>query len=233
MLLISAASPGMRAAHTHKNVRTIVSILIQDRNLLRPAASFLKKYSSCDQRGFEEGLAALRLFRSRPTDNGVTMPDYVITLTETLSNLYQQKDINTVRYQRGAIVEALVHQLIHHRYNKPGELCLTNQRFKKNSYTDITIQEVDVAALSNIRCKVEGYECKVNPAAFEEYDGLNLDDLAKAAKNLQYRGNVGFVAFENDQLMRIKVTKLQLPASINLYGLDSIEKLHNIPSLED
>jgi hypothetical protein len=233
MKLVPASSPGMEAAHRHTYVRTIVDILMQDRNLLRPTARFLKKYSSGDQPGFKESLDALRLFRSRSDSNGVmTTPEYVITLTQTLMKLYQQRDMNKIKYQRGAIVELLVRQLIRHRYNRPGDLCLNNQRFVEN-YQNITVKEVDVAALSTTLRKVEGYECKVSPSSFEPYDVINLSNLADAASDRQYRANVGFVAFESDYVMKIKLIKLQLSDVIKLYGLDSIEFLQNLPLLDN
>ena len=233
MKLVPASSPGMEAAHRHTYVRTTVNILMQDRNLMRPTARFLKKYSSGEQPGFAESLDALRLFRSRPDSNGImTTPDYVITLIQTLTKLYQQSDMDKIKYQRGAIVESLVRQLILHRYNKPGEQCLNNQRFVEN-YKDITVKEVDVAALSTTRCKVEGYECKISPGSFESYDNINLSNLADAANARQYRVNVGFVAFESDSVMKIKLVKLQLSNVIKLYGLDSIEFLQHIPLLDN
>lgn len=233
MKLVPASSPGMAAAHRHTNVRTAVDILMQDRNLLRPVAGFLKKYSSIDQSGFEENLDALRLFFSRPDSNGImTTPNHVLTLIQTLTKLYQQRDLDKIKYQRGAIVEALVRQLIRHRYDKPGELCLNNQRFVEN-YREITVKEVDVAALSTTRLKVEGYECKVSPTSFESYDIINLSNLVDAANSKRYRANVGFVAFENDNVMKIKLVRYHVPSVIKLYGLDSIETLQSLSSLEN
>ena len=233
MKLVPASSPGMEAAHRHTNVRTTVDILIQDRNLLIPTARFLKKFTSHDQSDFEESLDALRLFRSRSDSNGiVTTPDHVITLTQTLSKLYQQRDLDKIKYQRGAIVESLVRQLIRHRYDRPGELCLNNQRFVEN-YKKITVKEVDVAALSTTRLKAEGYECKVSPTSFEPYDRINLSNLADAANDRHYRVNVGFVAFESDSVMKIKLVRLELPSVIKLYGLDSIESLQHLSLLEN
>lgn len=233
MKLVPASSPGMEAAHSHTNVRTTVDILMRDRNLLRPTARFLKKFTSRDQSNFEESLDALRLFRSRPDSNGiVTTPDHVITLTQTLSKVYQQSDLDKIKYQRGAIVESLVRQLIRHRYDRLGELCLNNQRFVEN-YREITVKEVDVAALSTTRLKAEGYECKVSPTSFEPYDRINLSNLADAANDRQYRVNVGFVAFESDSVMKIKLIKLGLPSAIKLYGLDSIESLQHLSLLEN
>ncbi len=233
MKLVPASSPGMEAAHRHTKVRTTVDILIQDRNLLRPTARFPKKFTSHDQSDFEESLDALRLFRSRPDSNGiVTTPDHVITLTQTLSKLYHQSDVEKIKYQRGAIVESLVRQLIRHRYDRPGELCLNNQRFVEN-YREITVKEVDVAALSTTRLKAEGYECKVSPTSFEPYDRINLSNLVDAANDRQYRVNVGFVAFESDSVMKIKLVRLALPSVIRLYGLDSIESLQHLSLLEN
>jgi len=233
MKLVPASSPGMEAAHRHTNVRTTVDILIQDRNLLIPTARFLKKFTSRDQSDFEESLDALRLFRSRPDSNGiVTTPAHVITLTQTLSKLYHQSDMEKIKYQRGAIVESLVRQLIRRRYDRPGELCLNNQRFVEN-YRKITVKEVDVAALSTTRLKAEGYECKVSPTSFEPYDRINLSNLVDAANDRQYRVNVGFVAFESDSVMKIKLVRLALPSVIRLYGLDSIESLQHLSLLEN
>jgi len=123
-------------------------------------------------------------------------------------------------------------KLVCHRYNERSEVCLNNQRFVDN-YKDITIQEVDVAALSNLRSKLEGYECKVNPAAFEPYDCINLSNLADAAKERDYRSHVGFVSFENDSVVKLKLARLQLPPFIKLYGLDTLETLQQLPYLEN
>jgi hypothetical protein len=125
----------------------------------------------------------------------------------------------------------LVCKLVCHRYNENDESCLNNQRFFDN-YKDITVQEVDVAALSNSRRKVEGYECKMNPAAFGPYDRINLSDLTDAAKERNYRSHVGFVCFENDRIVKLKLAKLQLPPFIKQYGLDTIESLQYIQHLE-
>ncbi len=233
MQLISAASPGIDAAHHHIYVRRVVDILLQDKNLLRPTAIFIKNYHSKDQPNFKSSLDALYQLYSRPDQNGiVTVPPHISTLIQLLSELYQQRDRGKIQYQRGAILELLVHHLIQHRYNMSGEQCLTNQRFIEN-YRDITVQEVDVAALSQIRKKAEGYECKVNPTSFEPYDSINLMDLRNAASERNYRINVGFVTFENDRVMKIKVTKLHLSEHIKLYGLDSLESLQNIPSMDN
>jgi hypothetical protein len=233
MKLVPASSPGMEAAHKNIYVRTIVDIMLKDRNLLRLTATFLKEYTSDDQEGFEERLEALRLSRSRSDVNGiVTAPKHAITLTQTLQRLYQQKNQSQLNYQRGAIVELLVCKLICDRYNQAHEICLTNQRFVEN-YKPITVQEVDVAALSIPRQKVEGYECKISPTSFASYDGINLKDLAEAANEKQYRVNVGFVAFTSNSIMKIKLARFQLPACIRLYGLDSIENLQQIPFLDN
>jgi hypothetical protein len=233
MQLVAASSPGMEAAHKHTYVRTTVDILMQNRNLLRPTAMFLKQYLSYNQSGFKESLDGLHLISKRSDANGVVAaPDYAITLTQTLLKLYQQRDKEKINYQRGAIVELLVCKLVCHRYNKPYEQCLTNQKFAEN-FKDIIVTEVDVAALSTTRRKIEGYECKISPTSFKQYDCTNLEDLAQAANDREYRKNVGFVCFMNDSIMRIKLAKLQVPNVIKLYGLDSIEILQDLPLLDD
>lgn len=228
MKLIPASSPGMAAAHSHIYVRTTVNILMQDRNLLKPTAKFLKKYFSEEQPGFIESLDALKMNRSRPDASGmVSPPGHVIELTQTLLKIYRQRDKKSIDYQRGAIVESLICKLVGYRYRKPDEFCLTNQRFVEN-YKDITVKEVDVAAISFPQRKLEGYECKISPAGFEPYDRINLGDLVNAANERQYHVNVGFVAFENDNVMKIKLTNMQLPEFIKLYGLDSLESLEHL-----
>jgi hypothetical protein len=233
MELISASSPGMRSAHSHSHVHTIVYILLLERSLLKPTALFLKKFTSCEQERFEENLDALCLNQQRSDINGdVVTSDNVTTLIKNLANLYQQRDKQKIQYQRGAIVEQLVHKLIYHRYNLPSEMCQTNQKFVDN-HKNITIQEVDVAALSTTRWKAEGYECKINTHGFDSYDSINLHDLAEAAQQRQYRVNVGFVAFENDRVMELKLANRQLPNCIKVYGLDSIEALQHLTTLDN
>jgi hypothetical protein len=226
MRLVPAASPEMQAAHSHRYVLTIVDILLQDRNLLRPIARLLKKYHLPAQPGLEKDLEAIRLNRSRPDATGrVVTYDHVIKLTQILHELYQQNE-KKINYQRGAIVELLVRKLVCSRYG-PGEFCLNNQRFV-DGYTSITVEEIDVAALSTVRRQLEGYECKVSASGFQQYDCVNLKNLADAAYDKQYRVNVGFVSLENDTLMKIKLDNYRVPEPIKLYGLDSIETLQNL-----
>lgn len=232
MELIPASSPGMMRAHAHSYVKTIVSILMQDRKLLRPIAIFLQQCHSSNQPNFEEKLDALRLNQSRPNANGtVVPPDHVLTLIQTLHDFYKQSDTQ-VKYLRGAVVELLALKLICHRYDQPDEFCLTNQRFSEN-HRDITVQEVDVAALSVKRHKAEGYECKINANGFEAYDSINLCDLVDAADDREYRVNVGFIAFENAHVMNAKLKKFHLPDCIELYSLDSLEGLQYLPLLDN
>lgn len=85
-----------------------------------------------------------------------------------------------------------------------------------------------------MRRKAEGYECKVSASGFESYDCTNLTNLVDAANDREYRINAGFVSFENDSVMRLKlIRRFQLPAFIKQYGLDSIENLQHLPALDD
>ena len=47
-------------------------------------------------------------------------------------------------------------------------------------------------------------------------------NLADAANDGQYRVHVGFVAFESDSVMKIKLVMLELPGIIKLYGLEAV-----------
>lgn len=224
MKLVPVISPGMQLAHSSSYVTTTVDILLQDRDLLRPISRLLKKHYSSASKDLAKDLEAFRLNRSRPDESGnVVTPEHVIILTQLLHNLYVQRDQTRINYQRGAIVELLVLKLIRHRYNAD-DFCANNQRFVED-FKDITVKEVDVAALSKTSNQVEGYECKVSASGFAPYDCINLKDLVSAAEERRYMVNVGFVCLDNDSLMRIKLKHLQPFEPIKLYGLDSLETL--------
>ncbi len=210
----------MRKAHSNSYVRTIVDILLQHRDLLEDIADVLQTYEHRAQIGLAEDLETLRINQRR--QNLIT-PPHVIELTDVLHKLYQQPNEN-IKHQRGAIVELLARKIICPRYGKD-EFCLNNQRFFDKQGNPITVKEVDVAALSHIRSQVEGYECKIKTAGFESYDCINLENLVDAAHDQDYNVNVGFFSLDKDTVMTKKLRHLQPPPCINLYGLDSLEKL--------
>ena len=228
-LIAAAGSADMQAALSHPYVKTIVTTLLQlqDRNFFRLVTQFLKQNEQGNTTKFEQDLVFLRgYYRRKPNVEGlITTPPHVDILAQTLQDLYQQ-DERKVRYQRGAILELFVRNLICPRY-KSSE-CAGNQRFIDERGRNITDQ-VDVAALSHEQRQIEGYECKIKAAGIESVDCTNLIALVQAAQERDYQVNVGIVSFDNDWLVKSRLKHFEVPSSVKPYGLDSIEVLRKNP----
>jgi hypothetical protein len=227
-LVPAGGSPQMQRALIHRHVRTIAHILFQyleQPGLLRTVASILQTYERRAQAGLEADLEYLRVNQSRPGDAGLAPPSHVVELMQTLRNLYQQRD-EDIRYQRGAILEMLIYHLVGPRY-KANE-CHSNHRFVDNHGRDVTDQ-VDVAALSQNKRQVEGYECKLKAAGIESSDCTSLAGLADAAQEEGYRTNVGFVTFDDEKPTRRKIAFLHSSSMLQAYGLDNLGLLRNDP----
>lgn len=227
-LIAASGSPEMQQALTHPNVQTIVSILLQtqDSNLSKSTLLFLKTHFQRTLPEFEEDLKAFTGFYQRqPDTNGAfIIPLHVIEIQASLEKLYQQNALQ-IQYQRGAILELLVCQLVSPRY-KSGE-CLGNQRFMDEQGRAITDQ-IDIAALSHSLNQLEGYECKLKVNGIESADCTNLANLASAAKERDYRSNVGIISLDNQNFMWHRLQRLQPDPAIKLYGLDTIATLVDV-----
>jgi hypothetical protein len=218
----------MQRALIHRHVRTIAHILflyLEQPDLLRTVVSILQTYERHAQAGLEADLEYLRVNQSRPGDAGLAPPSHVVELIQTLHNLYQQRD-EDIRYQRGAILEVLVYQLVDPRY-KANE-CQSNHRFVDNHGRYVT-EQVDVAALSQNKRQIEGYECKLKAAGIESSDCTGLAELADVAQEEGYRTNVGFVTFDDEKPIRRKIAHLHSSPMLKAYGLDNLGLLRNNP----
>jgi hypothetical protein len=227
-LVPAGGSPQMQRALIHRHVRTIAQILLQyleQPGLLRAVASILQTYENRAQVGLETDLEYLRLNQSRPGDAGLTPPSHVVELIQTLRSLYQQRD-EDIRYQRGAILEVLIYHLVAPRY-KANE-CQSDHCFVDNHGRYVT-EQVDVAALSQDRRRVEGYECKLKAAGIKSSNCTSLAELADAAQEEGYRANVGFVTFDDEKPTRRKIAHLHSSPMLKAYGLDNLELLRNDP----
>ncbi len=225
-LVPAGGSPQMQRALMHSHVRTITRILFQyseHPELLRAVASILQTYDRHAQAGLEADLENLRVNQSRPGNAGLTPPSHVVELIQTLRNLYQQRD-EDIRYQRGAILEVLVYQLVSPRYK--ADECKSNYRFVDNHDRYVT-EQVDVAALSQDKHQAEGYECKLKVAGLESSDCTSLAYLAEVAQEEGYRSNVGFVTFDDEKVIRRKIARLHSSPALKAYGLDNLELLRN------
>lgn len=225
----------MQNALSHSYVRTIVNILQEHKDTIAFVAEVLQTYQWPKQAVLLEALMNIRTSFSRvDTEGNTVIPIYITNLTETLEKLYQQ-NLEKIRDQRGAIVELFGKKLICHRYDNDQE-CSNSRRFEDDQGHRITIQEVDVAALSYKRRHVEGYECKLKAGGLTSDDCIDLAYLIKEAQETNYSANVGVISFDNDRLVRRRLNQHQVVIqhlttvqSIKVYGLESLEKLRNSP----
>ncbi len=227
-LVPASGSPQMQRALMHRHVRTIARILFQypeQSELLRTVASILQTYERRVQAGLETDLENLRVNQSRPGNAGLAPPSHVVELIQTLHDLYQQRD-EDIRYQRGAILEVLVYELVSPRYK--ADECQKDHRFIDNHGRYVT-EQVDVAALSQDKRQAEGYECKLKATGIDSPDCTSLVYLAQVAQEEGYRANVGFVTFDDEKLIRRKVAHLHSSPALKVYGLDNLELLQNSP----
>lgn len=215
-------------ALSHTYVKTIVDILIQDREILALVADVLQTVVRRDQPELMGKLEAIRKFYRRADAEGnLAVPSYIDKLTKNLQQLYHQSNEN-IDDQRGAILEALGHRLICSRYTND-DICINSGRFLDEQNREITIQEVDVAALSDTQKRVEGYECKVKSNKLESHDCIDLEYLFVAAQQRGYKSNVGVISLDSDDIVQKKLKRLEAAYCIKIYGLESIGKLQNLP----
>lgn len=224
-LVPAGGSSQMQRALAHQYARTIATIISQYPELLTIVASILKAYDQREQSGLANDLNHILQNQSRPGNAGLNPPGHVVELVQTLRNLYQQHD-EDIRYQRGAILEILAHSLVSPRY-QPGE-CLSDYRFV-GEHGEYVTEQIDVAALSQSRKWVEGYECKLKANSIESMHCTGLTYLSSVAQNEEYRVNVGFVALDDERVILRRITRLFPSPVLNAYGLYTIWLLRNNP----
>jgi hypothetical protein len=225
----------MQQALSHSNVRTIVDILLQHREVLSSVADILQRFVRPAEPGLPRALAGMRALYSRlDEEENSVVPEYITILIETLERMYHQ-NFEKIKDQRGAVVELFGRKLVCPRYDNK-EDCFNGGKLKDDQGQFITIQEVDVAALSDQRRQVEGYECKLKADGLESDDCTDLAHLIKAAQENGYRANAGIVSFDIDNRVRRKLDQIRsalqhLPTvnNIEVYGLNSIETLQKPP----
>lgn len=224
-LVPAGGSSQMRRALEQRSVHSIVSILAQHPELLTSTAYILKTFDSHAQVELTTALDNLRLNHSRPGDSGLMSPPYVSELVQILQNLYQQSD-EEIRYQRGAILEVLTYMLVSSRYQV--DECQSDYRFKDVQGRDVT-EQIDVAALSEYKRWVEGYECKLKASGIQSPHCTGLVYLVKVAEQEGYQANVGFVALEDESIISRRIGRLSSSTVLKAYGLNSIWLLRNSP----
>jgi len=218
----------LQRALGHAYVTTLVDIFVKHFDILMVVADVLQTLVQPNPPDLREKLEGIyNTYRDVDKEGNVVIPDHVGKLIETLEKLYRQND-EIITYQRGAIVELLGHKLICPRYGV-NDSCSNSRRFVDEQGKDITIQEMDVAALSDSRRQVEAYECKMRSNKLDRDDCEDLKEVVKASKQRGYRANVGVISFDVDKIVRNKLRRLDAPNHIKPYGLESLGKLQNSP----
>lgn len=218
----------LQRALAHAYVTTLVDIFVKHLDTLTVVADVLQTLVQRDPPELKEKLKGIYdYYRDVDEDGNIVIPQYISKLIETLERLYHQNN-EIITVQRGAIVELLGHKLICPRYGV-NDSCSNSRRFVDEQGRDITIQEVDVAALSHSRQQAEAYECKMRSNKLERDDCDDLKEVVKASKQHGYRANVGIISFDVDEIVRKKLKRLDAPNYIKHYGLESIWKLQNSP----
>ena len=151
----------------------------------------------------------------------------IAKLIETLESFYRQSK-EKIADQRGAIVELLGRKLVCPRYQDDAN-CANSQRFVDEQQRDITIQEVDVAALSDYHKQLEAYECKMRVNKLEVHDCNDLTYLAKEALKYDYWANIGIISFDPSSMIQRKLKQLHADPCIRSYGIDHLMTLRYSP----
>ncbi|HYT45723.1 MAG TPA: hypothetical protein VEP90_25585 [Methylomirabilota bacterium] len=218
----------LQRALSNTYVNTIVDVLLQHQDTLMIVADLLQtcvQKASPELKGKIEGIH--KLYRIADETGNLIIPNHISRLIEALEKLYQQNN-EIIEDQRGAIVELLGRKLVCPRYDAR-DFCFNSGRFVDEQSRDITLQEVDVAALSDTRYQVEAYECKMRSNKLMNDDCTDLEYLVKASEERGYRANVGVISFDNDEIVRRKLKRLYSPDCVKVYGLESMKKLRESP----
>lgn len=218
----------LQRALAHAYVTTLVNIFVNHLDTMMVVADVLQTLVQRDPPELKEKLKGIYdYYRDVDEDGTIFVPQHISKLIETLEKLYHQNN-ELITVQRGAIVELLGNKLICPRYGA-NDFCSNSRRFVDEQGRDITIQEVDIAAISHFRQQAEAYECKMRSNKLERDDCDDLKEVVEASKQRSYRADVGVITFDVDEIVRKKLKRLDAPEYIKHYGLESIWKLQNSP----
>jgi hypothetical protein len=226
-------------ALSNKQTQTIAQILsehIDNSTLVRAVARVLQNLNGEYHTDLEQKLADIRgLYEFNTPEEPDNAPDYIVNLLQAIYELYHQplhglyqyieEQINSLR---GAVVERLGLELIRYRYQHSSE-CANSRRFVDQHNRIITLQEVDIAALSHIRLQLEGYECKMKAVSLENHDCVDLEYLHKAGIKENYQVNVGIISFDASSTIKRRLNKLQAAPCIQAYGVETLNELEYSP----
>lgn len=222
--------------HAQTIARILSEHLEDDATLINEIALVLQQ---CDGELYDNlasKLANIRAFYELNAFEEYTpIPDHVTELLQAIYDLYHQprnglyKQISEqINSLRGAIVELLGLELIKPRYNLEDE-CFNSRRFVDQQNTKITLQEVDIAALSHKRRQLEGYECKTKAQAVMHDDCIDLQYLYKAARKEDYQAHIGVISLDTSKMVTRRLKRLGSDPCIQAYGVDILSELRYSP----
>ena len=217
-----------------QTVARILSEHITDSILITAVAQTLQNctgemYSDLDQRS-----DSIRDLYQKP-EIYIPVPEYISELLAALHDLYYQPRNKLYRSQeeqinslRGAVVELLGLALIKSRYGS-GDECANSRRFVDRRHVTVTLQEVDIAAISEARRELEGYECKMRAISLMHDDCVDLEQLYHVAHEEQYQAHVGIISLDPGRLIDRRLDHLHADHCIQAYGADMLHVLRYSP----
>jgi len=218
----------IQQALSHTYVKNIVDFLLSHKDLLPDIAEILQ---ICVQKNPPDLAVRLKLiyttYAYTDKDGSSVLSGDIAELIQTLENFYRQPQ-EKIEYQRGAILELLGRRLVCPRYQDDAH-CANSQRFVDEQKQNITIQEVDVAAISDHHKQLEAYECKMRVNKLEVHDCNDLAYLAKKAQKCNYWANIGIISFDPSPMIKRKLKQLNADPCIKPYGIDRLMTLRDSP----
>jgi hypothetical protein len=218
----------LQQALSYTYVKDIVNFLLTREDLLPDIAEILQICVKKNPPDLAVKLKSIYTTYAYTDDKGNSvLSGDIAELIQTLENFYRQSQ-EKIEYQRGAILELLGRRLVCPRYQDDTN-CANSQRFVDEQQQNITIQEVDVAALSDYHKQLEAYECKMRVNKLEVHDCNDLAYLANEAFKCDYWANIGIISFDPSPMIQRKLKQLHADPRIRSYGIDRLMTLRDSP----
>ena len=222
--------------HTQTIARILSEHIDEDHALLLSVAGILQNLHGEKYENLTQELENIRdSYNVADSERETTIPDYAVEIIQAIHELYHQprsvlypnmrEQINSLR---GAVVERLGLELIKHRYQATDE-CANSRRFVDQHNKVITLQEIDIAALSHNRHELEAYECKIKALSLENHDCLDLAYLHQVAGTEDYQTQVGVILLDPSRAVEKRLRWLHAAPCIQAYGVDTLNELEYSP----
>ena len=226
-------------ALTNSHTQTVARILsehMDDSDLLPTIARILRNIHGEAQESLAQELTIVRaLYESVRPEGEDSIPEYVAELLQAIHELYHQarsalfsQPKDQINSLRGAVLERLAFELIKHRYGENDE-CANSRRFLDHFGNVVTLQEIDLAALSASRRQLEGYECKIKAMSVEHHDCVDLTYLYRGALEEEFQVQVGVISLDPGKMVAKRLKWLTAAPCVLAYGVDGLDELQYCP----